>query len=191
MNKTIDKKRGVKEDSDKLSKLTNELKKSEEKFNLLIQSVPVVIVQLDSDYKLIEFNKEAEKLYGEKREDVLGKNYFDLFLPEHVHEDVSKEIQGVLSGKKTRGFENVVLDKLKREHLMSWNSDRILDSNGEVLGIIAVGMDITERKNNEEELALKVEELKKMNKIMTGREVKMVELKREMEVLQKQVDDLV
>ncbi|MFC1623575.1 PAS domain S-box protein [Patescibacteria group bacterium] len=155
----------------------DQLKEGEEKFKSLIETTPVLIVHLDPELKILEWNKEAEKLYGEKRENVLGKDYSELFLPEEARGPVAKEISEILSGKLTKGFENDVVDKSGGVHNMSWNSVRILGSDGEPTGIIAVGQDITERKKAEQTLKEKIGELERMNKMMVGRELKMVELK--------------
>ncbi len=52
------------------------------------------------------------------------------------------------------------------------------------------GFDVTDRKKAEQELRNKTEELEKMNKLMVGRELKMVELKREIDKLKEQMNHL-
>ncbi len=155
------------------------LKESEEKFRSLIQTAPILIIQLDSNHKIIEFNKEAEKLYEAKRKDVLGKDYIELLLPEKERGVVAKEINEVLSGKSTKGFENDIISKSGKIYNMSWNSVRLLGLGDKSVGVIAVGQDVTERKKAEQDLNKKIKELEKINKIMVGRELRMVELKKE------------
>jgi PAS domain S-box-containing protein len=60
------------------------------------------------------------------------------------------DIKEVLSGKQTRGFENEVFSGDGNKRLFIWNADRLLDFNGNPIGIIAVGHDITERKQAED-----------------------------------------
>lgn len=118
----------------------------------LIQCVPNVIIFLSLDHLILEFNTEAERLYGRKREDVLGKNYFEEFLPEDARQAVAADIEKVLAGKPTRDFENTVIAHDGRKHVLSWNVDRVLDSNDNPIGIVAIGQDITEREQAGEEL---------------------------------------
>jgi PAS domain-containing protein len=67
-----------------------------ESFNqCLIQCVPNVILFLSPDHLILEFNPEAERLYGRKREDVLGKDYFEEFLPDDAREAVAADIEKV------------------------------------------------------------------------------------------------
>ena len=128
------------------------LKESETRFRSLIQIAPVLIIHLTPDHKIIEFNKKAEDFYGVKREDVLGKDYLKLFLPEEIWNDVALDIKKVLSGEPTRGFENYVITHYGEKRITTWDVDRRLDTNGNPIGIIAIGQDITERKHSEDEL---------------------------------------
>jgi len=57
------------------------------------------------------------------------------------------------------------------------------DERGRVVKLFGTVQDITERRKTEEELKQKNAEMKRMNKIMTGRELKVLELKKEIEVL--------
>ena len=124
-----------------------------ERFNhRLMQCVPNVILFLSPDHQILEFNPEAERLYGRKREDVLGKDYFEEFLPDDAREAVTADIEKVLAGEPTKGFDNVVIAHDGQEHLLSWNVDRVLDSENKPIGIVAVGQDTTEREKAEETL---------------------------------------
>ena len=59
-------------------------RESEERFRSLIQTAPVIIISLSTEGTILEFNPEAELVYGRTREEVLGKNYLDLFIAEAV-----------------------------------------------------------------------------------------------------------
>ena len=71
------------------------LRESNVRFRTLVHTAPSVILCLLPDGQILEFNPEAERLYGQKREDVLGKNYLELFLPEEIRELVADDIKNV------------------------------------------------------------------------------------------------
>ena len=48
----------------------------------VIKNVKTIIVCMSKEYEILEFNREAEMLYGWNREDVIGKSYLKLFVPE-------------------------------------------------------------------------------------------------------------
>ncbi|MHC4132665.1 MAG: PAS domain S-box protein [Planctomycetota bacterium] len=131
------------------SRMEKALLESEKNFKSLVQTAPSVILSLSPDYKIIEFNEEAEKVYGCKRDDAIGKNYIETFIPPQVKEKVAEDIEKVLNGQPTRGFENTVKTIDGSERILMWNVNRVVDEKGNSLGIIAAGQDITERKETE------------------------------------------
>ena len=133
-------------------KAEEQMQESEKRFRSLFETAPSVIVLLSPDHRILEFNPEAERIYGLKREDILGKDYFELFLPENIQNAVAADMENVLKGKPTRSFENVVITHDGSEHLLTWNVNCLFDSENRSTGIIAVGLDITERKKAEEAL---------------------------------------
>jgi PAS domain S-box-containing protein len=114
--------------------------------NPLIRCIPNVILFLSPDRRIIEFNREAERLYGRKRANVLGKDYLELFVPDDARETAAANIDRVLAGENVREFENAVIAYDGQEHTLNWNVTRALDSDDRPVGIVAVGQDITERK---------------------------------------------
>ena len=54
--------------------------------------------------------------------------------------------------------------------------------------VVSIGRDITERKTTEAEIKARTEELEQMNRFMVGRELKMIELKKKVERLEKELE---
>jgi len=144
---------------DKYKKAQDSLKKSEEYLRSLLQTSASVIICLSSDHRILEFNYEAEHLYGMRREAVLGKDYFELFLPKSVWDQVASDIRKVLGGEPTRGYENPVKATDGSERILHWSVSRIHLGEGQS-GIMAVGQDITELRKAKEELESSVSVLR-------------------------------
>lgn len=128
------------------------LRESEERFRTLVQTAGSVILVMSPDHRILEWNHEAERIYGRRREEVLGRDYFELFLPEQEREAVGTDLGKVLSGEPTRGFVNPVVGRDGTKRLLQWNTVRILDGEGQAIGIIACGQDITEQQHLEGQL---------------------------------------
>jgi|GEM_PF-2746490 len=132
------------------------LQASENRYRILVDTARTIIIVLSPDNKILEWNQEAEKLYGYKKEEVVGEDYFLLFLPPEEQEKVAEDIKKVLAGEESRNFENIIQIKDGTERCLLWNVNIMVDENNQVIGLIACGQDITDRK--QAEIALKESE---------------------------------
>lgn len=135
---------------------------------------------------LIDVNPASMEIFKCQKEDLIGKSPVDVS-PEFQSEGVSsmqraKElIDLTMSGSKQR-FEwlHKRLDGELFQAEVSLNKASF-DGVNYLFGIIR---DISDRKELERKLEERVEELEKLNKFMVNREVKMAELKEEIEELE-------
>jgi PAS domain S-box-containing protein len=100
---------------------------------------------MTSEYFITEFNKEAERIYGYTRASVVGKDYLELFVPKENHEYVTSDINKVLAGESTFGYESPIISKDGTKYNLLWNLTSMLNIEGKPVGIIAMGVDITYR----------------------------------------------
>jgi len=137
-----------------------------QKYQAMVKVVPSVIIALSLKNEVVEWNVEAEKLYGYKREEALGKNYIDLCVSSKNQNAVKADIKKVIAGRPTKYFENNITTKKGTERTVLWNVVRMEDSNGNAEGVIASGQDVTERKWSEDSLRETLEGLKELENIV-------------------------
>lgn len=125
---------------------------SEKLVRSILETAPSVILRLSADHRILEFNPEAERLYGRKREEVLGVDYLETFIPAEARELVAADIKKVLSGRPTKGFENSVIAADGCRRVLAWDVSRLPDVQGRCSGIVAIGRDVTSRRRAEEAL---------------------------------------
>jgi len=128
------------------------LLKSESRLRSIVQTALNVIIVLSPDHRILEFNPEAERVYGRRRAEVLGKDYFDLFLPQDLWKTVDDDLRMIMAGKETRGFENTISAADGGRRIMIWNVSRLDDAAGQAIGIVAIGHDVTDQRRAEETL---------------------------------------
>ncbi len=126
------------------------LLKSESRLRSIVKTALNVIIVLSPDHRILEFNPEAERVYGRRREEVLGKDYFELFLPLDLWKTVDDDLRMVMTGKESRGFENAIRARTEPERIVVWNVSRLDDATGQAIGIVAIGHDVTEQRRAEE-----------------------------------------
>ncbi len=128
------------------------LLENESRLRSIVETALNVIVVLSPEHRILEFNPEAERLYGRRRAEVLGQDYFELFLPRELWQTVDDDLALVMAGRETRGFENVIHAADGSRRSLLWNVSRLEDGDGRVIGTLSIGSDITGRRQAEEAL---------------------------------------
>ncbi|MCK5742289.1 MAG: PAS domain S-box protein [Chlorobi bacterium] len=119
----------------------------------LIETAHTIVVTLDINAKINTFNKYAEELTGYKKAEVLGRNWFELFIPEEFKHTVPTVFKEALNNMSAGGqYENPIMIKSGEERLISWSNNVLRDNSNVVTGVLSIGLDITEQKETEEAL---------------------------------------
>jgi len=128
------------------------LTETENRFRSVVQTAGSAIFVLSPEYRILEWNKQAERIYGRQRQEVLNKDYLQLFVPEEIRDRVATDMRKVLSGKTIKSFENSIRIRDGSRRILLCNASALFDAKGQAIGVIAVGQDITDRKRMEDEL---------------------------------------
>ena len=128
------------------------LRESEERFRLLVHTVGSVIIVLSLEYRIVEFNQEAERVFGWARQEVLGKDAADLGIPAALREAALADLPTVRRDEPLQGFESVICTRDGQKRSLLWNVTWWFDAQGDPMGFIACGQDITARTQAEQEM---------------------------------------
>ena len=129
------------------------LERERELLRTIIDSIPAKIYAKDSHSRFIACNVLVASEMGTTTAQAIGKTDFDFF-PREMAEGFFTDEQSVLqSGEPLLGREELVLDKLSGTmRRISTTKVPFRDRDGNVIGIIGIGVDITERKQAEERI---------------------------------------
>jgi PAS domain S-box-containing protein len=168
-------------------KSSNEKAYSEaEKSKGFFDVVSGIVVVIDKNGDVTTVNKKGAGFLGYEVSEVLGKNWVNNFVPENERESVNSIFTSLIGSKETKDdsyHENNVLLKTGGVALIGWRNSLLKDQNGEVVATVSHGEDITIKKQEQEKDKKQMEEYERLNQLMMGRELKMVELKKEIERL--------
>jgi PAS domain S-box-containing protein len=121
----------------------------EEQYRCLLETSPSAIIGLTPQYRIFEWSSSAERIYGWPRKEAIGKDYLTAFVPQELRAAVAAEIRKVLEGQPTRTYESEVIDRSGARRTLLWSLNRVIVGDDEVRGLLAIGQDITERKQVE------------------------------------------
>lgn len=166
-----------------------DMKESEETNRKLYRAVeqsPLSIVITDIDGTIEYVNPKFTELTGYPSDEAIGKNPRVLKSGYHESSFYVNLWDTILSGNTWLGeIHNIKKDGAPFIEEASINPIKSL--GGKITHFVAIKQDITKRKANEEELKHKNIELEKFNKLAVDRELKMIELKKEIIELKKKI----
>ncbi len=121
------------------------LVESERRFRDLLSTVKLFSIILDMNGNIIFANNFLLHATGWKQEEIIGGNWFELFLPVNDPENINKLFfSGLKSGKVKTNIENYIRTKSGEKLLVSWNNTVLFDESDQTIGIASLGTDITQ-----------------------------------------------
>jgi len=115
----------------------------------LIQTANAIVVGLDTNGKIQVFNNAAEKITGYTRNELEGRNWFEVIVPRDRYPYVWEEFQRLMVSGILKNLENPILTKNGEERYIAWQNNEVREQ-GRIVGTVSFGIDITERKKAEE-----------------------------------------
>ena len=139
----------------------NRLQKSQQQSKNYLDVAAVMLISVDPQGCVSLINNKGCEMLGLPEKDILGKNWFDHFLPKHTVKDVKVVFDQLMIGE-IKGFdyyENIVITGNNEERLFAWNNSILFDDNGKTIGLLSSAEDITERRAAEKNQKLLQEQL--------------------------------
>jgi PAS domain S-box-containing protein len=127
---------------------------SEEWYRAIYDGSPLAMAVWDTKRRVVDWNRQAETVFGWTREEVLGKDFFSFLLPASVLPTVAGVVDALLAGNLPSRSINENLTKRGETILCEWNNSIQRDSLGKVTGVISLALDITKQKRAEDALRL-------------------------------------
>ena len=149
-------------------------------FRLLLDSAPLCIKWFNNKGELLSVNKGAREehfLEGKTEQDIQSWNYWES-IDSKYHNDVKKFMHDALVLHKTTSFDMKHAPGTSRGLWCRSVISPIVGADGKVEFVLFLSQDITEQKSY-------IQKLETLNQFMVDRELKMAELKKEIEILKK------
>ncbi len=148
-------------------KAAEELRKEKERAQRYLDIAEVMLLVLNEQGQVILINKKGLKILGyENENEILGKDWFEYFLPDELKGNAQKNFDLLMSGQleEAKYYEHPVITRSGDQRLVAWHNSCITNENGQRIGTLSSGEDITQRRRDEEKLKRYTQELQVSNK---------------------------
>lgn len=131
------------------------LRESEVKYRELVQNANSIILRLDTQGNITFFNEFAQTFFGYTEAEILGRSAIGTIIPETdtSGRNLTNLLQDFMQNPEQYCFyENENIRRHGERVWVAWANQSILDQQGQLIGILSIGNDITERHLAEEAL---------------------------------------
>ena len=141
---------GVILDITERKRIEDDLRESEEKYRLLVEGQTDLVVKVDTVGRFLFVSPTYCDLFGKTEEELLGRKFMPLVCEED-REMTAQEMEKLNTPPYTCYVEQRAMTK-DGWRWLAWADKSVLDDQKNVVAVIGVGRDITERKRFDEEL---------------------------------------
>lgn len=138
------------------------IRKEKELAQMYLDIAPVLFLVIDKSEKVILINQNGCRMLSCQENDIIGKNWFDSFIPDDERDSTRQLFKNLLDGKMGAmgTVENEIISTKHERKLISWKNTIIRDEKGNAMATLSAGEDITDRKRQERLIEKANEELK-------------------------------
>jgi PAS domain S-box-containing protein len=132
---------------------------------ILHSSAQISVILTDFQQNIRYWNKGAENIFGYSEQEITGKKITKIY-PQERHElqAIEKLRKRVLENKTTFQEKVAQVAKDGSQLVISLTLSPVVGSDGEITGLVGVGIDVTEDERKSRELAARNEEIVKQSK---------------------------
>jgi PAS domain S-box-containing protein len=114
----------------------------------------VILIALDTQGDITLINAKGCAILGWDKNSLIGQNWFDTCLPPDERTRVRDVFRQLVTGniKSVEFFENPVLMRSGEQRLIVWRNTVLTDEEGQIIGVLSSGEDMTEHRQAQEAL---------------------------------------
>lgn len=150
---------------EKIEESKKEIQAERDKARNYFNSAKIILIVFDKDGNVSLINQQGLDILGYAEDDVIEKNWFDHFIPDWDRQRTKSGFAQLMSGdiEPVEEFTNPILTKSGEERTILWNNTLLKNEQGEAIGSLSSGKDITERIRITNELEDALGELTRSN----------------------------
>lgn len=116
----------------------------------LVDAAPVIVLVLSPDGRVELVNPAFERISGWSPDDVRGRDWITTCLPVSVRPRVRALLEAGGTWVQVRSYVGTILTRDGGQREIEWRDQLLHDPSGRITGVLAMGLDVTERRRAEQ-----------------------------------------
>ncbi|HEX3046163.1 MAG TPA: PAS domain S-box protein [Bacillota bacterium] len=178
------------QDITELKQAEDALREGEEEYRELVENANTIIIKMDKSGIITFFNDYAQRFFGYSGDEVLGQDVKILLPPVESSTGRSLAEMAAAALENPDGFTEIINENIRKNGervWILWRNKALKDSNGNTIGNLAIGLDITERRRSQESLYNKQEELTAANEELQAQQEEITAANEELRAQQEEL----
>lgn len=121
------------------------LSQSQQRLSLHVQQTPLAVIEWDTDFRVVDWNPAAERIFGYSRAEALGRHAVELVVPESDKAQVLSLWADLLAKRTVENSTHENLTKDGCRVTCEWYNTPLVDDGGQVIGVASLARDISEQ----------------------------------------------
>ncbi len=148
-----------------VKRLVGDVASREAKLHTLIHAIPDLVWLKNPDGIYLACNRAFERFFGAREADIIGKTDRDFVSREEAAFFRQKDLEAIAAGHSRKNEEWITLVETGQAVLLETLKTPMFDSRGRLIGVLAIGRDITEHRRlirEEERLQARLNQAQKL-----------------------------
>ncbi len=111
-----------------------------------VERMPLAYVVWDTNFRVVEWNPAAERMFGYSRLEAVGRHPYELIVPKDAQQAVDQVWANLLSGDMSSHSINPNIRKDGSRLMCEWFNTPLRDSAAAIRGVVSMARDITEHE---------------------------------------------
>ncbi len=121
------------------------LRDREQRLRLLVDSTPLGVITFDPSFRIVEWNRGAERIFGYPAGEVIGRSG-EMLIPPDAREYVDRIVRDLLSNRGGFRGTNANIRKDGERIVCEWYNSPLIGPDGRVIAVACVVDDVTQAR---------------------------------------------